>query len=110
MLLVQMPEQAAELSRAVVALSGRRVAGLLGPREQVVAAREALGLNPAPQQSSYDETLFGLDLAKLVVPQLYEAVEIRPVQAEDRATLSDWRIAYNVETLEGKDTPEERAA
>ena len=110
MLLMQMPEQAAALSREVVALSGRRVAGLLGPREQVVAAREALGLNAAPLQASYDETLFGLDLAKLVVPKPREALEIRPVQTEDRETLSAWRVAYGIETLEAEDTPEERAA
>ncbi len=110
MLLVQTPEQAAELARGVVALSGRKVTGLLGPRGQVAAAREALGLNAAPLQSHNDETLFGLDLAKLAVPKLDEAIELRPLQPDDRATITDWRVAYNIETLEGKDTPEARAA
>ncbi len=110
MLLVQTPEQVVELARGVVALSGRKVTGLLGPRTQVAAARDALGLNDAPLQSQSDETLYGLDLANLIEPKVDEAVVLRPLQPEDRETISDWRIAYNVETLGGKDTPEARAS
>jgi len=110
MLLLQAPERAAEVARAAVATSGRRVTGILGPRAHVAAVREALSLDDAPLQTVRDETLFALDLAQLVVPKLDEALELRPPQPSDRATLIYWRIAYNVETIEGKDTPDAVAA
>ncbi len=110
MLLVQMPERAADVARAAVATSARKVTGILGPRAHVAAAREALGLIDAPLQTERDETLFALDLEKLTVPKLDEALELRPPQANDRASLIAWRIAYNVETLEGADTPEAHVA
>ena len=109
-LLVQAPEQAADVARAVVASSGRKVTGILGPRAHVVAAREALGLDDAPLQTQRDETLFGLDLAKLLVQKLQEALEFRPLQPGDRATIIDWRVAYNIETFQGTDTPEALSA
>ena len=109
-LVVQAPEQTVEVARALVALSGRKVSGMLGPRAQVAAAREALGLSDAPLQAQHDDTLFGLDLNQLVLPSLGEALECRPFQPEDRATLIDWRLAYNIETGEGSDTPDARPA
>ncbi|MEO6601926.1 MAG: GNAT family N-acetyltransferase [Polyangiaceae bacterium] len=109
-LLVQTPERAADIARAVVALSGRKVTGILGPRAHVAATLEALELNDAPLQAQRDEISFGLDLAKLVLPTLDEILEFRPLQPADRATLIDWRVAHNVETLEGNDTPEALAA
>jgi uncharacterized protein len=105
-LLVQTPERAADVARAVVASSGRKVTGILGPRAHVAAAREALGLDDAPLQTQRDETLFGLELEQLVVPTLDEALESRALQPRDRATIIDWRVAYNVETLEGNDGPD----
>lgn len=109
-LLVQTPEQAADVVRAVVASSGRKVTGILGPRAQVAAAREALDLTDAPLQTQRDETVFGLDLAKLVLPTPDEELEFRPLEPGDRATLIEWRVACNVETLEGTATPDSLAA
>src|SRR5690348_7002289 len=56
-LLVQADAHAGELAVAVVQHSGRPVAGLLGPADQVAAARAALGLAGAATTGDHDETL-----------------------------------------------------
>ena len=110
MLLVQAPEQAAEVARVLVALSGRKVTGLLGPRDHVTAVREALGLAEAATQAEHHEKLMGLDLDKIALPWLTEPLVDREFRREDRATLIDWRVAYDIETMASTDGPELRAA
>jgi predicted GNAT family acetyltransferase len=112
MLIPQVPEQAAEVARALIAASGRTVTGLLGPREQIEAAREAVGLANAPTRSVHDEELFALQLAELKVPAVLDNGEVacRAPTTEDRDTLSEWRLAYDVEALGGRDTHEARSA
>ena len=110
MLLVQAPEQAAEVARVLVALSGRAVTGLLGPRAQVDAVRAAVGLSDAATQAEHHEKLMGLDLAKIVLPKLSEPLVDREFRREDRATLIDWRVEYDIETMASTDGPAERAA
>jgi RimJ/RimL family protein N-acetyltransferase len=110
MLIAQSPEQAGDVANTLLALSARRVHGLLGPREHVAAVSDALGLSEAPTQTRRDEILFGLELARLAPPKLGESLEFRRFVPEDRATLIDWRVAYDIETMSGRDTPEARAA
>lgn len=110
MLILQAPEYAAKLSSFVVALSGRKVTGFLGPGEQVRASRVALGLGDAPTQSANEETLFALELSDLAVPAalVRGAVVCRAPCEGDRVTLCAWRMAYDVETLGASDTAESR--
>lgn len=68
MLLVQAPVRLAEVARAALERSGRPVAGLSGPADQVAAARTALGLENRPATKIDREELFALDLTELVVP------------------------------------------
>src|SRR5260370_21802008 len=57
MVLVQAPEQTAEVAKACVEWSGRRVTGLSGPLEQVRHAQSALGLANADLAVEGDEGL-----------------------------------------------------
>ena len=70
MVLVQAPEEghAAAVAREAVRRSGRTVTGFSGPWDQVVAAREALGLGAAPTAKDSRDELYVLDLARLIVP------------------------------------------
>jgi predicted GNAT family acetyltransferase len=106
--LVQAPEQAAELARACVEWSGRSVTGLSGPREQVRRARSGLGLAAADAALEGDEWLYALDLSELVVPASNPAIVCRAPRPEERNTLYRWRIAYDIETLGATDSPEQR--
>jgi uncharacterized protein len=110
MLLIQAPERAPELARACVESSGRPVTGLSGPREQVRQARLALGLAEADAALEGDEALYALDLSALVVPAALSSgpVICRAPLAQERATLVDWRVAYDVEILGAIDSPEQR--
>jgi GNAT superfamily N-acetyltransferase len=107
--IMQAPGQADALARGCVETSGRSVSGLLGPPDQVRDARAALGLADAACADK-PETLFALDLASLIVPELLANGEVacRPAQSEDRAVLHDWGFAYDMETLGAANTPEAR--
>jgi GNAT superfamily N-acetyltransferase len=100
-LLLQAPRDFAPLARAAVSASGRPLAGLSGPRGQVVAARAVLGLDEAPAALDHEAELFSLALDDLVVPGGLSAsgVACAPPSPEDRSLLLDWRVAYSVEAL-----------
>jgi GNAT superfamily N-acetyltransferase len=100
-LLVQAPRALPEVARAAVAASGRPLAGLSGPRPQVEEARRALGLEGAPASLDHEAELFSLDLARLEVPAALARGEVTcgPPAPDERALLSEWRVAYAVETL-----------
>ena len=110
MLLVQAPRRAGELARACVEASARAVTGLAGPASQVPIARAALGREDAPTKVDGADWMYGLDLAELVVPGALARGEVtcRPPRPEERATLCEWRIAYDIELLGATDTPEAR--
>jgi RimJ/RimL family protein N-acetyltransferase len=110
MMLAQAPERAEDLARACVGWSGRNVTGLAGPPADVRAARTALRLDDAAVAADEAESLYGLDLADLIVPAALSsgAVVGRPPRPEERDTLFAWRLAYDVETLGATDTPEQR--
>ena len=107
MVLVQAPVQVADVTRAVVELSARPVAGLSGPTAQVVAARSALGLADRAAAKFGREELFALDLGDLVVPPpLAEGrwVSRRP-RTDELPRLVDWRVDFSREALQFPDSP-----
>lgn len=99
-LLVQADALAGELAVAAVQHSGRRIAGLLGPTEQVAAARAALGLDGAATTGDHDEVLMALRLDQMIVPPALRdaAVTGRRAAPGDRELLTAWRVAYGEET------------
>lgn len=94
-----------------VALSGRRVGGILGPHDEVVRARAALGLDGEAPKFWSKEILYALRLSELIVPPaLGEGrVVVRQPRPDELAALLDWRMAYCAETTNVPDTPETRA-
>jgi GNAT superfamily N-acetyltransferase len=76
----------------------------------VPIARAALGREDAPAKVDGADWMYGLDLADLVVPGALARGDVtcRPPTPEERATLCEWRIAYDIELLGATDTPEAR--
>ncbi len=105
-LLLQAPVHAGALAAATVRASGRPLTGVIGPWEQVVAAREALGCADAPTRMSSAEPLFSLDVSLLVVPQdLARGVShCRVARPEDLDRCAQWRVEYSIETLRQEDS------
>jgi GNAT superfamily N-acetyltransferase len=106
--LMQAPAQPDVLARACVEISGRLVRGLVGPADQVEAARAALGLNATHATSDKPEALYALDLQRLVVPAALRdaGIECRAPRPEERGALHAWGFAYDQETLGAPDTDE----
>lgn len=108
--LVQAPAHAGALACEAVRRSGRPVSGLSGPWDQVVAARAALGLASAPTAKDSRDALYGLDIARLVLPRLLVGGELRvrhPTPTE-LALLVTWRVSFSGEALGTPETPELR--
>jgi predicted GNAT family acetyltransferase len=105
--LLQAPVEIADVTRLAVARSRRPVRGLLGPWEQVIAARGALGLDDVPATKSQREELFTLALDALVVPENLAAgrVSCRRSRAADLELLAQWRVAFAREALGEPDQP-----
>ncbi len=99
--LVQAPRGLADVVRHAVAASGRPVGGFLGPWQQVVDARAALGADTVATQFVSHDDLFALDLADLAVPSplAREAVVCRLARDADIDLIVRWRSAYRVELL-----------
>lgn len=109
---LQAPVALAEVVRTAVRASGRVAAGLVGPWDQVVAARAALGLAGAPTTLDSREALFTLALADLVVPEALAAGRVRARHQTDAdlAITVPWRLAYCAEALGMTPTPALEAA
>jgi len=110
MVLVQAPEEghAAAVAREAVRRSGRTVTGFSGPWDQVVAAREALGLGAAPTAKDSRDELYVLDLARLIVPpQLASgALRCRHPREGELGLLIGWRARFAIEALGATDGPD----
>lgn len=104
-LLLQAPDGLEPALRAALAHTsqhgGRKIAAFLGPTQQVQQARSLLGLSSAPTRPSDSEWLLGLDLADLMPPEALRIgfLECRPPLPRERALLSEWRMAYEIESL-----------
>ncbi len=106
----QAPRHATPLWRAAVKTSGRGIGGMIGPAEQVVAARATLKMNNALIKMDGTEKLYALDLSNLIVPDDLVSVRVtgREIAPDDLELLLEWRIDYEVHTLGADPTPELR--
>jgi len=110
--LVQAPARVEALTREAVRRSGRGVSGLSGPWQQVVDAREALGLGTTATVKDSREDLYRLDLGDLIVPPELAAGELRcrHPEASELDLLVNWRVSFSSEALGATDGPELVAA
>ncbi len=110
MLTFQAPQNLAAVTWLAVAASGRKVTGLSGPLDQVEAAREVLGLEGVDCGLDHGETLYGLDLADLRVPDVLASGSVicRRPRASELDILANWRSAYAVEALGARDSSDVR--
>ncbi len=98
---LQAPDHLEEVVRCACRASGRAVAGLTGPHEQVTAARRALRLTARPAAVEAPEGLFALNLSELSVPGALSSglVRCRPPRPEELSLVTVWRAAYRREVL-----------
>ena len=84
---------------------------MIGPDEQVIAARDGLGLPPSILQLDSKDRLYRLDLDTLVVPDALHSGTLAGRRADERdlETLTAWRIDYEVNLIHAEDTPALRA-
>ena len=100
-LIVQAPAALDDLVRAATAATGRAVRGIIGPWEQLCAARRALAMEGRSARMESHDRLFALALADMVRPAALDApgVRGRPASAADLDLVTGWRVAYCVEIL-----------
>lgn len=91
---VQAPTGAGDVAEGALHLSGRDLAGIVGPRAQVDAAVAAVGRGGPRNDSA--EVLYELDLARLRAPEA--ASRCRLATPDDVPLLAQWRHDYKVET------------
>ena len=107
--IVQAPEHVAVLTAAARRATGRPLARILGPADQVERALRALPV----QSPEFDakEILYKLNLDDLGVPALLQTGQVRGrvIERRDAATVADWRAAMSIEQFHEEDTPELRA-
>jgi predicted GNAT family acetyltransferase len=96
MLLLQAPDNPADVARAALKASGRPLTGLAGPYDQVLEAGRALGLKPS--RLTEKEGLYALDVSSLLRPAGLQTLRARHTRDADLALCSQWRIAYLHET------------
>jgi RimJ/RimL family protein N-acetyltransferase len=111
MLLLQAPVMTIELARLAVTRAGRRVSGLQGPWDQIVAARAALGLEARRATTESRDLFYSLEIPRLVVPESARlpGVRCQRSRAEDLPWLADWRVQFWGEALRASDSPALRA-
>jgi RimJ/RimL family protein N-acetyltransferase len=109
-LIFQAPKFTVEIAAAALQHSGRPAQGLVGPWEQVAAARDGLGLGHLPTRYASKEILYALELARLQIPQALAsgAVRCRRAQVADVPCLVDYAIAEAAETFGDPDMRERR--
>lgn len=107
-LLLQAPSEVGLLARAAALHTGRPIAGILGPWDQVCSALTELDLNSAPFSMRSREDLFALDLDALRVPTSLSAGDVacRRATSDDIELLTTWRREYRLEALGEADSPE----
>jgi predicted GNAT family acetyltransferase len=106
-LIVQAPAHVEALCKAAIEASGRRVGGLIGPAEQVQAAKDALDLVEDTMQLDETENLYSLALADLLVPEGLSAGRLvgRRLQPRDLEQVTEWLVAFALESLGAEDSP-----
>jgi predicted GNAT family acetyltransferase len=101
MLVLQAPRFLSQIAAEALRLSGRELKGLIGPDEQVQAAKILLNLQDSDYQLDEEDGLYTLQLKHLVIPDqlLNGQVAGRRVAAQDLEQVTAWRVAYSVEVL-----------
>jgi RimJ/RimL family protein N-acetyltransferase len=107
-LIFQAPLHLEALARAAVAASGRPLQGLIGPQEQVGAAKAALGVADDAAQMDESEGLYRLALAGLIVPPVLGSGRARGrrIEPRDLDLVSRWRVQFCIESLGDEDSPQ----
>jgi len=100
-LLLQLPHCEREAIELAVELSGRPIAGLVGPWEQVEAVRHGMGLGDRATTLDSCEDLFALAYEDLVIPSgLADGTLVcRAPREDEHARLTQWTLDYSVEAL-----------
>jgi RimJ/RimL family protein N-acetyltransferase len=99
MVIVFAPDHAAAL--AIMVGDGRSVAGILGPWQQALDAQDALGVDDTQRTLRSREVLMTLPLAAIQQPVALpnQNLSARRATAADLDLLTDWRVAFTLETL-----------
>lgn len=107
-LILQTPTHLEQVWPAAVQASHRPIKGLIGPARQVEEVKTALAIEAAQIQLDETENLYSLNLAGLIEPLALQSgqVQSRRMEARDLDLVTHWRIAYSLEALGEKDTPE----
>ena len=100
-LVVQAPDHLEAVVRLAVQTSHRQVSGVSGPLDQVEAAVEALGLHARAAGRDPAERHYALDLDRLTIPGPLAsgAVICRRPESAELGLLTEWRAAYEAESL-----------
>jgi predicted GNAT family acetyltransferase len=109
-LVFQAPSHLDALWRRAVEASGRAIAGLIGPADQVGAVRAALPVDEADVQMDETENLYSLDLEDLRVPEDLRSGRLqgRLIRDGDLDLVTEWMTGYAIEALGERDSPELR--
>lgn len=100
-LILQAPDHMETLCHAALQASGRPLKGLIGPHEQVRAARAAFPFDGLDCQMDSKEKLYSLDLNDIIVPEALETGQVvgRTAEGHDIDTLTRWRVEYEIAVL-----------
>ncbi len=106
-LVLQAPMHLESLLWIAKKVSARPVAGILGPDEQVLQAKEIYGIRDTNLRHDEAEGLYGLAIDDLIVPSILKSGTVRGRRAkrDDAEFLTEWLMAMNVETLNMDDDP-----
>jgi len=109
-LVLQAPALVDALWRAAVEGSRRSIEGLIGPDGQVSAVKDSLGIAGSNVQMDETEKLYSLKLDELIEPDGLSSGELygRRIEPCDLELVTQWRIAYSLEALGEKDSPQLR--
>jgi uncharacterized protein len=109
-LILQAPTCTAEIVRHLAAIAKRPFAGALGPLDQVKTALTELEVPPDQLSAELQEVLYRLSLEDLIIPEHLSAPQLtaRPTASSDLPTLVDWRLSYELETMNLEETEASR--
>jgi predicted GNAT family acetyltransferase len=107
-LVFQAPVHLDSLWRAAVEASQRPISGLIGPNDQVTAAKGALQMDESKIQLDETEKLYSLQLEDLIIPRRLSSGEVRGrrIEPRDLERIIEWTVAYSMEALGEKDSPQ----
>jgi len=94
------------LWQAAVKASGRPIGGLIGPNDQVVRAKQELGITGSMVQMDEQEKLYSLALEDLIVPGDLSSGKVtgRRIEPRDLELIIKWTVGYSVEAVGATDS------